>query len=283
VFDGMQVGEVWMSLPSAPNYYKKYKKAEPLQKLRAAATLYAERLRAHKVNLAPSFDALLRNNLSNADRIDYLRQLGQRAPRYLARGSSVKAAFAGAKVDILAPEKDMSVYCGKNRGFSGLARAFSAQASGKIDSRDQWTFPNVKRVPKPAILDTSEWERLRSNIQEGGVEAMRTIDRALNNTSLVFVLTVKTLAEKSKKHLKPVDFLKVSHHGSHNGTPLDLLDDLLPKSRKKQAVVLVSTKEKVYGTKNPVPDQPLLKELAARCKKLYSTNGLKKPWIDVYV
>src|SRR5262249_36619416 len=74
--------------------------------------------------------------------------------------------------------------------------------------------------------------------------------------------------------LKPVDFLKVAHHGSHNGTPLELLDRLLPVKRKAQAQVLVSTKRQVYGTKNPVPDDSLLKELKSRCHKLVTTEGV---------
>lgn len=42
--------------------------------------------------------------------------------------------------------------------------------------------------------------------------------------------------------LKPVHFLKVSHHGSHNGTPADdvfeaILPAAPPDNRKRQAVI----------------------------------------------
>ena len=67
--------------------------------------------------------------------------------------------------------------------------------------------------------------------------------------------------------------LAASHHGSHNGTPLELLDNLLPVNRKAHAQVLVSTKRNVYGTKNPVPDKSLLNELKLRCSKLVPTDG----------
>jgi beta-lactamase superfamily II metal-dependent hydrolase len=90
-------------------------------------------------------------------------------------------------------------------------------------------------------------------------------------------------AKHAKKELKPVDFLKVSHHGSRNGTPLGLLDKLLPKSRKKKAQVLVSTKRDVYGTKTPTPDESLLAELKRRCQKLYDTDGMDRLWVDVDV
>jgi len=77
--------------------------------------------------------------------------------------------------------------------------------------------------------------------------------------------------------------LKISHHGSHGGTPLDLLDELLPVERRSRATVIVSTKSKVYGTKNPVPDGALLVELRGRCRKLVSTDGITKPWVDVEI
>jgi len=88
------------------------------------------------------------------------------------------------------------------------------------------------------------------------------------------------LTRKNKRWLEPVDFLKISHHGSHNGTPLELLDTLLPKRRKRSAKIMVSTQRNVYGTKNPVPDEALMVELKKR-GKLISTDGLTKPWVDV--
>ena len=81
------------------------------------------------------------------------------------------------------------------------------------------------------------------------------------------------MEKKCRADMKPVDFLKVSHHGSHNGTPQSLLDSLLPVARKSKAQVLVSTKKNVYGTQNPVPDTSLLKELERRCRKLVTTDG----------
>ena len=58
--------------------------------------------------------------------------------------------------------------------------------------------------------------------------------------------------------LKPVHFLKVSHHGSHTGTPdPDLLDKVLPAQRQdaRPRTVLVSTWEDTYDN---VPDQATL-------------------------
>src|SRR6185312_15982524 len=97
--------------------------------------------------------------------------------------------------------------------------------------------------------------------------------KAQNNTSLCLLIEAagkrlllpgdaeleswEMIERKCAAKLKPVDFLKVSHHGGSNGTPLELLDHLLPVRRKARAQVLVSTKRKIYGTESPVPDDSL--------------------------
>jgi len=54
----------------------------------------------------------------------------------------------------------------------------------------------------------------------------------------------------------------------------------LPKQHKDKVTIMVSTKSKVYGTVNPVPDKELMQELRQRCKKLISTDGETKLWVD---
>jgi hypothetical protein len=66
--------------------------------------------------------------------------------------------------------------------------------------------------------------------------------------------------------LKPVHFLKVSHHGSWNGTPSgEILDKILPPTppdrRKRHAAV--STCEGAYAG---VPDKEVLEQLGRRCE-----------------
>ena len=64
--------------------------------------------------------------------------------------------------------------------------------------------------------------------------------------------------------LKPLDFLKVAHHGSHNGTPFlnggkeAVLQKILIPGQTK---IVVSTISGVHGTINPVPYPPLMVEL----------------------
>ena len=72
------------------------------------------------------------------------------------------------------------------------------------------------------------------------------------------------MADKCSDALEPIDFLKVSHHGSHHGTPEHLLDRLLPTGRRDdRPPSLVSTQSKVYGTQDPVPDEDLMRTAQA--------------------
>ncbi len=74
--------------------------------------------------------------------------------------------------------------------------------------------------------------------------------------------------------LKPVDFLKVGHHGSHNATPPDaLLEKILPKKKpsRKPRFAVVSTYDNTYSG---VPEAETLKRIKSRCR-LHDTRKLK--------
>lgn len=303
-FDRFRVDYVWMSLPSRPDYYKKYPKAEPLKRIRELAGEFYQRAICDNLALAPSFATLLRNNLSNVDRIEYVRGLAGDEKRvlYLRRGSSVrqKPFSTNVKIKILAPERDVSVYYGGRGHYQLSALAHRLAAVGpqaRPAANDAWQFAKVAREQdKPPNLSDRDWRLLRASIQSGAVESIRAIDKAANNTSLAFTLEVAgkrllfpgdaeleswdRMQEHCTADMKPIDFLKVAHHGSHNGTSLQLLDKLLPKQRKEKATLMVSTKSKVYGTVNPVPDETLMQTLRQRCRKLISTDGATRLWVD---
>jgi hypothetical protein len=149
---------------------------------------------------------------------------------------------------------------------------------------------------------TASWRRCRSQPRRAArchtpCSIPTFIDRAQNNTSLCLLIEAAgkrlllpgdaeleswdQIREHCGAQLTPVDFLKVSHHGSHNGTPLNLLDELLPRNRADRAKVLVSTKRNVYGTRNPVADAPLMAELGSRCAELVTTDGAPGTYADI--
>jgi beta-lactamase superfamily II metal-dependent hydrolase len=301
IFNRIEVDRVWMSLPSHPQYYSDYPKAKLQTKLREGLAQFAAAARRNGLVLHPAFQSLLENNLANKDRINYLRTLGKKPVAYLARGKAKDAAtaFKNIKIHVLAPEPDVSVYYASARE-KALMTALAAAGERATGTRSghgrgegmSWDFPTVPRAGDDDFggLSPSDFERLRRVVREDGVTAARFIDRAQNNTSLCLLIETDgkrllfpgdaeleswdVMKHRCRSELKPVDFLKVSHHGSHNGTPLELLDNLLPVKRKARAQILVSTKRNVYGTKNPVPDMSLLKELERRCCRLVTTDGV---------
>jgi hypothetical protein len=119
-----------------------------------------------------------------------------------------------------------------------------------------------------------------------------TIDKAANNTSIVFCLEWKgwrllfpgDAEEKSWAIMDRcgvldggVDFLKIGHHGSHNGTPAaKLLDKLLPIDGKRRFAA-VCTCSGVYGDtpETAVPNETTLSELRRRCE-VASVQELKR-------
>jgi hypothetical protein len=307
VFNRMKVDRVWMSLPSHPEYYTKYPTAKLQKKLRDDLAGFAGDARRNGLTLHPAFQSLLENNLANTDRINYLRKLGEKPVAYMARGLAKEAAgtFKNIKIEVLAPEPDVSIYYSASGREKALTAALAAIGGTPQRVRTgegmAWDFPSVPRAANTDLggISVNDFERLRRAVREDGVTAARFIDRAQNNTSLCVLIEAggkrlllpgdaeleswDVMKQKCRSQLKPVDFLKVSHHGSHNGAPLELLDSLLPIDRKAEAQVLVSTKRNVYGTKNPVPDSSLLAELERRCRNLVTTDGATGTSVDVSI
>ena len=303
IFDRMAVDRVWLGLPSHPDYYKKFPKARLQKKLRDGLQGFAQSAQRNGIVMHPGFQSLLENNIANRDRVDYLRGLSRR-PAYLARGKSEAAsrAFRNIRIRVLAPEPDVSVYYTASSRERALTSALSAAGNVAGDVAPAWQFPDAARAAPNEWggLSRSDFERLRRLIREDGVAAARFIDRAQNNTSLCFLIEAagkrlllpgdaeleswEIMKKKCAAELgSPVDFLKVAHHGSHNGTPTDMLDTLLPIRRKDRAQALVSTKHKVYGTKNPVPDEGLIKNLKRRCRRLVTTDGQTGTHVDLEI
>ncbi|BCT90994.1 hypothetical protein LYSHEL_00180 [Lysobacter helvus] len=305
VFDRMDVDRVWMSLPSSPTYYHDYPNARLQKIVRDNLAEFAGNAARKGIAFHPAFLSLLQNNLANKQRMDYVRKLGAQPPLYLARGTKGKAAEKWSKhihVRVLAPEADTSKYYGrtaKSRALIGALRLTAAGDRQAASAGDPWEFATVPRAADDDLpgLTASDFARLRRAIREDGVAAARFIDRAQNNTSLALLVECagkrlllpgdaeieswRMIEEHAPDAIAPVDFLKVAHHGSHNGTPMHLLDKLLPKARKAKAKVLVSTKRNVYGTQNPVPDRSTLDELRTRCSELTTTDGVKALAVDV--
>ncbi len=175
--------------------------------------------------------------------------------------------FSEAKIKIWAPEKEITTYLSNIK-----------PQSIKLKNR------TVPLIP-PHGVDASVFFDLVAS-REGFYENLLAANSSINNTSIVLciewhgnkLLFTGDAEEQSwetmKKNnvLEKVDFLKVSHHGSHNGTPdSTILDIILPAVSRDSQFALVSTAENVYDT---VPDDETLSIIEERCKELYRLDEI---------
>jgi beta-lactamase superfamily II metal-dependent hydrolase len=289
--DKLDVRHVWLTASAADDYYERFREAGE-RRLAFTETYkgidgYLSALAASPEEVPGFVEAMwLNNNLwmgnprSTEDCVDYVQALNENKRRvsYVHRGFNLRRRwpFHEARVELWAPEEDTSVYYGP----------FRPMALGMMPGEESGAAPTVPLNVPPSGVDAGAFYNLTS-MRRGYVENLLAIDKAANNTSVVFclewrgwrLLFTADAEERSWKEmhrqgvLKPVHLLKVSHHGSHNGTPdTDLLDIVLPPQPHdgKPRYALVSTYEDVYGG---VPDDvSTLALIKGRCNRVYDTR-----------
>ena len=188
-------------------------------------------------------------------------------------------ALPGVRVYVLGPPRDPDLMTKGNPESDGETyRALAllqAEASGRdVDS----PFATAWHSPKHAAggLRHDEVDRLRSLARAvDPLFAAQALDDMINATSLVLVLQIGKARlllpgdaewgtwklvlenETARALLKGTTFLKVGHHGSHNGTPKTLVEEVLRSGTKG----LISTQEGPGTYRNDIPLPDLLKAL----------------------
>ncbi len=287
----LDVQYAWLTASAATDYYDRFPNAKKQKKLYLEAYDRIEKhLAALPAERAGAFRFLmLNNNPKNTEQcVAFLRELAPKARTfYVHRGFNTKGKhpFKEAKFDIWAPEEDTSTY------YKALLPMALAGAAGNGAADAQTVEPEP-----PAGVDAGAFYDLVAARASGFADSILAIDHAENDTSVVFALTWRGLtllfagdAElgswkmmHEKKVLRPVDFLKVSHHGSHNGTPKDeLLEAIMPpgaKAKKKRKAV-ISTWNDTYGG---IPHPETNARIACLCSlsSILDAKHKTKPWID---
>ena len=147
----------------------------------------------------------------------------------------------------------------------------------------------------PAGVDLGAFIDLVESRTLGIADNLLAIDAAANNTSIVFLLEwrgwkllfagdaeIRSWKTMNKKQVvSPVHFLKVSHHGSHNGTPDgELFDALMPKvpgdRRKRRAAVSTWT-----DTYNGIPHLDTDDRIKSRAKLSSTLDNQKKLFYEL--
>jgi hypothetical protein len=297
IFNKIKVDFVWMPIMSDPEYYKDNPQCKPLKMAQLGLFGLAQRWdQMGRLGCMPEdILSIIQNNvldLSNLDRIDYLRQLPSTPHHvyYLYRGINTKNLHAlgdTVKIDVLGPEKDASVYYPKKYpGFWFEAARRLGSVKGKSKDREERLPPTA-----PSHMAQDEFDHLREDISELDMADLLAIDKAANNTSLVIRINIggKTMlftgdaeAEswaimKQKELLEPVDILKVAHHGSINGMPFEGDESVVPLllKRGKNTKSIVSTRKGVYGhtSESEIPNKRLMALLKKKCKSVLITEN----------
>jgi len=288
----LPVRYAWLTASAAPTYYDEHPQAK--EKRAALADAYQEigeytlALNAAGQDVPEAIETLmLNNNIFSAadddpqapptdpskttDCIKYLRSLATEKTSYVHRDTAdldETHPFQEARLEIWGPEEDTSAYYGRFRPIT-----LSVSPAKRRNAK-----PKLHFLAPPPGVDTSAFYHLVEARRSGFVENLLAIDHAANNSSIIFALEwrgwrllfpgdaeIRSWKTMNKhEQLKPIHFLKVSHHGSENGTPRgEMLDKILPLDAGdgRQRTALVSSHP---GTYNAVPDEDTVARLKQR-------------------
>jgi hypothetical protein len=214
---------------------------------------------------------------------------GDSLRRFLPQGPRKERSFTspclpGVKIHVLGPSLDPDIVGLMNPPEGHHYFTLSGAGAGPAGDRDdpfdaRFTCPPDKLKPElQSLLDGDEMDLLKGMGDDcAGLAA--AFDRAVNNTSLVLLLQIgqifllfcgdaqwgtwkEALADREwQRLLRKTRLLKVGHHGSHNASPVDLIERALqpeedPESRRFALVPV----RPVERWKN-IPRKPLLNRL----------------------
>ena len=324
-FKNIEVKNIWLSVSMDP----KHPQATKVNGLRQVATQKMRELAAGGHALSGDVELLtslygVSNDAADELLMKTMPRLNGVSPKFVFSGMKHGLKLpAGTTIDILAPEKDIDgFYLGKDadetlRTFKRLSAAHA------VNGRNGGNSATAAASAQPGNISASDFKRLQARMLSNGLAFAALETSIQNNLSVVMLIEWKgrrllfvgdaewegefkegkhngswnVMWERHRKTFlsKPLDFLKIGHHGSINATPppadsskkgakgdgvFAILDTILPvpKNGKPTAQAIVSTEREFY---NPIPECKLLVDVARRVSntRTYS-DVLKKKKID---
>ena len=274
------VDYAWLTGSAHPRYGQRFPEARKQIDLYRAAfdRVRIAAIQRGLLGLTP-VRAFLANNdpRSTGECVAFPRKIACKRTYYVDRSFTPvpgkNHSFRDARLSIWAPERDTSVYYGRMRPAAPVLL-------------DRGRRP--KRMRAPAGVRQDALDALLTFAGSGLGDNMLAIDRAANNTSIVLEIEwhgwrllfsgdaeLRSWRTMDRyRQLRPVHFLKVGHHASHNGTPPEvLLDKVLPRAPKdkRPRYALVST---CAGTYAGVPDDATISRIRDRVDCIYLTSDV---------
>ena len=298
-FKNIEVKNIWITAAMDASH----KQAKKSLALHQFATDQMQAFAKSGVALSPELSSLMRlYGISNKGATELVTKT---LPE--ANGIKPKFVFAGktsddlgitidkTKIHVLAPEKDIDGYYLGKKADESLRGLQSGTAFVRKHS-------NNSSTDVPSNISAADFRNLQPRILSNSLAFALDDTKIQNNVSVVLLIEWKKKRllfvgdaewehefkeekkngswnvmwkERKQQLQKPLDFLKVGHHGSFNATPWNRDEDdhhevnqilnailPLPKTGKKpKAKCVVSTKRKQYPT---IPDAALLTEIAKR-------------------
>ena len=284
----------WLTGSAAEDYYETHENAKK-KKLDFAET-YKGLVEQHSAATDPWLTMMIQNNsallpegalgLGTADYVNHLRTIAPEAKtHYVDRTTSLagKHPFKEAKLRILAPEEDTSDYYGRR----SQPRLGAAAGEGIAVGAGQQAAAAEAQWQPPVGVQAGAFYDLVQSRNHVNRQAIMEIDAAANNTSIVLEISWRgwkllfpgDAEERSwetmrdQELLKPVHFVKISHHGSVNGTVAEILDVVFPEDDPdgKPRRALVSTHDHDWDS---VPDPDTLKLYPKRGCEVLDTRDV---------
>jgi hypothetical protein len=239
------------------------------------------------------------NKLANRDAITNLMTMGKQKARYLYSGakSGLETLLPGVKIHVLGPptlEQDSRIMSQTENQADEFwlqrANFWARRATLAKEAADlaKPLFPRYVLKRRGVGPWDARWYIYHAQIEQAEelLSIVRTLDDAMNNTSLILIFEVGGTCllfpgdaqwenwrfalgqNKYKKLLHRVNVYKVGHHGSRNATPKTLWAGFDNKSKSQSAhrlMSFLSTKDHVHGKTEAtaVPKQTLVDALSA--------------------
>jgi hypothetical protein len=314
-FSDIKIENIWMNVAMNPDHPQ----AGRSHRLRAFAMAEMRNIAAQNLALSPELQDLVSLfGISNDGAMEALREVLPEAngieAKYVHAGmtnSDLGITLQGAKITVVGPENDVDgFYLGAkaDESLRGLTEA--------IEEFLERTPPTPDAIP--ANISQADFRRLQSRTLSNAFAFAKLSSEVTNNTSVVLLIEWKNKrllfvgdAEwkgqfKDRTHNgawnvmwnqrnallnKPVDFVKIGHHGSTNATPWidghdeetepsQILDAILPIPTRgpAKAKAIVSTARKNYET---IPSSALLVDIGQRVSNVRNyAEALKAADID---
>ena len=314
LFANIDVGAVWMNCAMDPKH-PQAKKTRKLRRVAAAAMRGLEALGPSLGPRANELLSVFEINNAGAMQTLRKTLLKGGPPTYVHAGETNEThgiKLHKAKIHVLSPELDFDhFYLGEtvDRTLKGILGVAGLDAEDDTeDAADQRpdeaaaTPATAVEPPLPRNISPATFRALRARMQSNALAFAEMDGKLKNNSSVVLLIewNQKRLlfvgdaewhgafkpgkmngawnvmwSERKGLLGKPVDFLKIGHHGSENSTPWDMgkgkateasaiLDAILPLPKAGQAPraqAVVSTERGKYRT---IPRGLLMTEIARR-------------------